>query len=260
MGYYRENEQEVLTMKEPNFSDKQLGRNIRDIRLNKGMTLEEFCNEFDNPQPSASIISRWERGVSTPNPKRLKKLCEIGDIEMNDLYKRGIDFFDGQLENLSIAYEENRSKIKHDISQSYNFFSMGHIYLSLATKKDNIFLTEYEELLYLINQFLDPKMHRAYNNRYSIIKTDIVNQLDKLHMLMTYPTFISDAKAKLEEIIDTESKASVDNTAAMIMKNAKIELLTNGAVSEKTIKAFCTEFDFDKDFAVYFLNNKGNTL
>ena len=103
-------------------------------------------------------------------------------------------------------------------------------------------------------------MHRAYNNRYSVIKTDIVNQLDKLHMLMTYPTFISDAKTKLEEIMDIESKSPIDNTVAMIMENAKTELITNGAVSEKTIEAFCTEFDFDKDFAVYFLNNNGNTL
>jgi len=174
---------------------------------------------------------------------------------MNDLYKRGIDFFDGQLEKLSIAYEENRSKIKHDISQSYNFFRIGHTYLSFATKNDNTLLTEYEELLYLIDQCLDPKFHKTYNNKYNIARTEIIKQLDKLHMLMTYPTFVSDAKSKLEKFIDLESKEPIESTVATIMKNAKNELLIDGSVSEKTINEFCAEFDFDKDFAINFLNN-----
>jgi len=73
-----------------------------------------------------------------------------------------MDFFANQIENLSNAYEKIRPEIKHDISQSYNFFRLGYKYSSFASKADSTLLTEYEGLLWLIDQSLDPKMHRAY--------------------------------------------------------------------------------------------------
>ncbi|MBL1230323.1 helix-turn-helix transcriptional regulator [Enterococcus sp. BWB1-3] len=191
-------------MKEPNYRDKQLGRNIRDIRLKKGLTLEEFSQEFDSPKPSASIISRWERGVSVPSPKRLKKLSELGGLEINDLYKRGIDFFEKQLENLALTYEEERPNIKHDISQSYNFFNLGTKYLSFAKENSNEKLVEFEELLHLINQVADPKTHSYLNlskeESYKILKEDIIQQLDKLHTEMSLPAPLAKVKKEYDSM------------------------------------------------------------
>lgn len=53
---------------------KAIGQRIQLIRLERGMTLEEFGKIFNT---SKGIISRWENGVSIPNPERLKKIAEI---------------------------------------------------------------------------------------------------------------------------------------------------------------------------------------
>ena len=163
-------------MKEPSFQEKQLGRNIRDIRLEKGMTLEEFCLQFDEPRPAPSIVSRWERGVSIPSPQRLKRLCEIGGLELSALYKRGVDFFTGNLENLANAYESSLPNIKHDLSQSYLYFRLGQDYLSFAEREDRDMLTEFEELLDLIHIAL----HTEQASDYESVQTAIVEQLGRL--------------------------------------------------------------------------------
>lgn len=60
---------------------KSLGRQIANIRFKKKMTLEEFGKLF-NPPASHSLVSRWERNINKPNRQRLKRLSELGDIEL----------------------------------------------------------------------------------------------------------------------------------------------------------------------------------
>ena len=167
-------------MKEPSFQDKQLGRTIRDIRLEKGMTLETFCDLFDAPKPAPSIISRWERGVSLPNPSRLKRLAEIGGIEPNELHKRGLDFFTGNLGNLANTYENALPNIQHDISQSYLYFRLGEDYLSLASKADNTALIEFEELLDLLHSALNADKKAECETLKSTISKQVTLLLDAL--------------------------------------------------------------------------------
>lgn len=63
--------------------DKTLvGQKIKDIRLSKGMTLEEFGALFNT---SASVVYRWEIGLSLPNPKRLKAVADFAKIPMLEL-------------------------------------------------------------------------------------------------------------------------------------------------------------------------------
>lgn len=61
---------------------KVLGQRIKAIRLDKGMTLEEFGSLFN---ASKSIVSRWESGVSSPTPERLKSIAKIGDMTVSQL-------------------------------------------------------------------------------------------------------------------------------------------------------------------------------
>lgn len=61
---------------------KILGQRIKAIRLDKGMTLEEFGKLFGT---SKSIVSRWESGISSPNPERLKAIAKVGDMTVSQL-------------------------------------------------------------------------------------------------------------------------------------------------------------------------------
>lgn len=61
---------------------KSVGQRIRGIRIEKGMTLEEFSSLFN---ASKSIASRWEKGISLPNPERLKQIAKISDMTVKEL-------------------------------------------------------------------------------------------------------------------------------------------------------------------------------
>lgn len=59
-----------------------VGERIKELRLNKGMTMEEFANLIDSGK---SNVSRWERGENIPNDLTLTKIAELGDISVEEL-------------------------------------------------------------------------------------------------------------------------------------------------------------------------------
>lgn len=85
-----------------------LGHRIRSIRLEKSMNLKEFGFYIDNT--SDSIVSRWEKGKSVPNAKRLKLIANAGGISVNELLY-------GDMKNFTSSYfderiSENQEKAK----------------------------------------------------------------------------------------------------------------------------------------------------
>ena len=77
---------------------KLVGKRIQVIRLEKGLTLEQFgkligaskssISEWESGKhlpPAKSIISRWEKGVMLPNFSRLERVAELGNITVNEL-------------------------------------------------------------------------------------------------------------------------------------------------------------------------------
>lgn len=65
-----------------NIDKKAVGLRIKSIRQEKGMTLEEFGKLFG---AGKGLVSRWENGLSIPNPERLKSIAKIGDITVSQL-------------------------------------------------------------------------------------------------------------------------------------------------------------------------------
>lgn len=61
---------------------KIVGKKIHDIRINLGLTLEQFGKLFN---ASKSDVYRWEKGYHTPNKKRLKQIAMKGGIEVSQL-------------------------------------------------------------------------------------------------------------------------------------------------------------------------------
>ena len=68
--------------KEMKIDKKEVGRRIRQIRISKFCTLEEFGKLF---KASKSNVSEWEKGKVLPNKERQKKLAELGRITVNEL-------------------------------------------------------------------------------------------------------------------------------------------------------------------------------
>lgn len=78
-----------------------VGARIREIRLARGMTLEEFGNLFS---ASKSIASRWEKGKSIPNNNRIKAIADMANISVQELLygmkekvMYGIEWWNGEI-------------------------------------------------------------------------------------------------------------------------------------------------------------------
>lgn len=66
-----------------------LGEKIRQIRLEKGMTMEEFAESLKRINPKSSTgksnVSRWERGENIPNDLTLQAIAELAGITVAEL-------------------------------------------------------------------------------------------------------------------------------------------------------------------------------
>lgn len=119
--------------------DKKLvGQRIKNIRLSKGMTLEEFGKIFN---ASKGNVRSWEIGTNLPNPERLKMISKIADISVNRL--------------LYGSNEERLANIIHKILKKYNLEN--DINYSLIYEKAKISLptndlTNEELENYIINE------------------------------------------------------------------------------------------------------------
>lgn len=87
---------------------------IKKIRINKGMTLEEFGKLFG---ASKSSVLGWETQRSLPNPERLKQIAKIGEISVDEL------LYGDDLEKITnLSHEIINNNIKNNYDQEYKFF------------------------------------------------------------------------------------------------------------------------------------------
>lgn len=85
---------------------KAVGSRIKQIRLNKGYTLENFGKLFG---ASRGNVQAWEYGTSLPNKERIKNISKIADITVNELLYGSIDeFLDNNLQDL-LEYQEGNT-------------------------------------------------------------------------------------------------------------------------------------------------------
>lgn len=73
-----------------NINKKAVGSRIKQIRMNKGYTLEAFGKLFN---ASKGNVQQWENGVSLPNKERLTTISKIADMTVNELIYGSIDEF-----------------------------------------------------------------------------------------------------------------------------------------------------------------------
>lgn len=77
-----------MTVEDLFFDKKAVGARIRKIRLEKGMTLEEFGKLMGADK---GIVSRWENGKSVPKAERLKTVAKLGDMTVEELLNGSIN-------------------------------------------------------------------------------------------------------------------------------------------------------------------------
>ena len=61
---------------------KAVGLRIKQIRLNKGYTLEAFGKLFEARKGN---VQQWENGISLPNKERIANICKVADVTVDEL-------------------------------------------------------------------------------------------------------------------------------------------------------------------------------
>lgn len=122
-----------------------IGRRIKEIRLEKGMTTKEFGKLFG---ATDSNVTSWEKGRTSPTPERLKAIAKIGDTTVEELLNWSNN--DVIIDTIE-AYETL-------LDNAFNNFQFQENYLIFSNKevKNNLMNTElgnvsYEDVLKAIN-------------------------------------------------------------------------------------------------------------
>ena len=77
---------------------KAVGFRIKQIRLNKGYTLEAFGKLFGAKKGN---VQQWENGISLPNKERIASISKIADLTVNELLYGSIDeYLENNFQNL----------------------------------------------------------------------------------------------------------------------------------------------------------------
>lgn len=93
---------------------KAVGSRIKQIRMNKGYTLEAFGKLFN---ASKGNVQQWENGVSLPNKERLASISKIADMTINELLYGSIDEF---LDNNLVSILEYQTGNKIPSNEEYS--------------------------------------------------------------------------------------------------------------------------------------------
>ena len=91
-----------------------IGKRIKEIRLEKGMTTKEFGKLLS---ATDSNVSSWEKGRTSPNPERLKEIAKIGNTTVEELLYGDVirSYFNEHWKNL--FKNEDVSMEYYDIDQ-----------------------------------------------------------------------------------------------------------------------------------------------
>ena len=197
-----------------NINKQKVGYRIKQIRLNNGYTLEAFGTLFNT---SKSNVLRWEQGISLPNKERIKDICKVADITINELLYASFDeFLENNLEELLL-----KSKYPYkSILKSFNLKEACLIYIDNinSIENDKISINDINTIEQVFNEVLEGIINEILE-KYRNMKNIIAN--DEELVKKCYKKFLSTSRDKysynfFEEVLKNNfEKDTVNNIDIM---------------------------------------------
>jgi DNA-binding helix-turn-helix protein len=147
---------------------KAVGFRIKQIRLNKGYTLEAFGKLFGAKKGN---VQQWENGISLPNKERIASISKIADITVNELLYGSIDeFLQNNLKNFIFNYSDIHSDLL-----CFNYFEITKKYLESKSKTIN----DVSDIINLLEKDFDKILDYALDDyiQSNLFLLDKYNQL-----------------------------------------------------------------------------------
>lgn len=166
-----------------NINKKAVGGRIKQIRLNKGYTLESFGKLFNAKKGN---VQSWEKGNALPNKERLLNISKIANLTVNELLYGSVnEFTQENLENILInTYGGDNGK------PMYNAMNIDFLKFIKEKKLDNSLLNDIENLqdviidlfnIYIINS----RQYRIkYNNENYLVSENAHKIIDSYKTLL----------------------------------------------------------------------------
>ena len=199
-----------------------IGKRINSIRLEKGMTLEEFGNLFGADK---SNVLKWEKGSSIPSPERLKLISKIGNITIDELLRGSKIEYAVSLCNSLIQKSSALSFVNKTLIEKYSNQFIDYIRHSLNSTE--LSDTTYNE----IDEFVVTKFNEFLNTPTSTIQLiDSVIWGNQLEINKIY-NFIS-SSTTIENKLSISSIEEIDKNIAKRI----IEILDNSNLALKKLK------------------------
>ena len=156
-----------------NINKKAVGSRIKQIRMNKGYTLEAFGKLFN---ASKGNVQQWENGVSLPNKERLASISKIADMTVNELLYGSIHEY---LENNIDIFFRNNNILN---SEMKSFFINDRKAIERAKEKaksENIDINDIESLNRICNDIIVEIKRRP-----SKIRENIAYKSNELNLIL----------------------------------------------------------------------------
>lgn len=154
--------------------DKEaVGARIKQIRMNKGYTLEAFGKLFGAKKGN---VQQWEKGRSLPNKERLANISKIADMTVNELLYGSIHEY---LENNIDIFFRNNNILN---SEMKSFFINDRKAIERAKEKaksENIDINDIESLNHICNDIIVEIKRRP-----SKIRDNIAYKSNELNLIL----------------------------------------------------------------------------
>ena len=147
---------------------KAVGFRIKQIRLNKGYTLEAFGKLFGAKKGN---VQQWENGISLPNKERIASISKLADLSVNEFLYGSIDEF---LKNNLEKFILNNSNISTELL-CFDFLEITKKYLKSKSKTIN----DISDIINLLEKDFDKILNYALDDyiQSNLFLLDKYNQL-----------------------------------------------------------------------------------
>ena len=144
---------------------KAIGMRISSIRKARGDTLEQFGSTLNADK---SLVSRWEKGQSIPNPERLKEIAKSANLTVNELLYGDYDTY------LHLKIMELAPKS----IKNYDEYSSLHDNITdkaLEIARNTISKVDYQISDETIKKFIKLAIEQSIDWQENLIKNDLSN-------------------------------------------------------------------------------------
>lgn len=218
-----------------------LGARIKSIRLEKSMNLKEFGFYIDNT--SDSIVSRWEKGKSIPNAKRLKLIANAGGVSVDELLYGNLKSFATRV-SLEVVKEFSAKYEKKAIDNYFvKFIDIKEVFEAF----DNWLSDNIENITYDEEMIKEKTMEIILENKERHKTQNPVNQKEAIEKIFEKIVY---AKLDLKEYFyyaeeeNDEIKLILRDGMQEDLYNALDFILTN---SRDQIHSLIYEFNLDQE-------------